>query len=278
METELTVTRLSTTPVKGLALHHPDTIELTYEGAAGDRAFFLVDDSGKIQSCTDNAALFGLRATWDSTARRLVVARGDDVLHGDVVAPARTDSIDFYGVRTVDADAVADPTWSELFSELLERRVRLMQARGSAYDVYPVTLVGTGSVRELARHVPGAAEVDSRRFRMLIELSTDEPHVEDTWAGSRLEVGEAVLRAGGPVMRCAATTRDPDSGEVNLQTLRLINSYRGRQESELGVGTNFGVYGAVVEPGRISVGDRLRVVPRTGRGPGSLAATRGRTV
>ena len=98
------------------------------------------------------------------------------------------------------------------------------------------------------------AEVDSRRFRMLIEFSTDEPHVEDTWAGSRLEVGDAVLRAGGPVMRCAATTRDPDSGEVNLQTLRLINSYRGRQESELGVGMNFGVYGAVVEPGRVSVG------------------------
>jgi uncharacterized protein YcbX len=163
-------------------------------------------------------------------------------------------------VRTVHADAVADPAWSELFSELLGRRVRLLRARDAAYDVHPATLVGTGSLRELTRRAPGEGEVDARRFRMLIEVSTAEPHVEDTWAGDRLEVGGAVLRAGGPVMRCAATTRDPDSGEVNLQTLRLITSYRGRQESELGVGVNFGAYATVVRPGQVSVGDRLTVL------------------
>ncbi|GAB7006840.1 hypothetical protein JCM18899A_43130 [Nocardioides sp. AN3] len=83
--------------------------------------------------------------------------------------------------------------------------------------------------------------------------------VEDTWTGERLQVGGAVLRAGGPVKRCAATTRNPDSGAVDLQTLRLILDYRGRQDSELGLGANFGIYGAVLEPGTISVGDSLSV-------------------
>lgn len=47
---------------------------------------------------------------------------------------------------------------------------------------------------------------------------------------------------------------------MNLQTLRLITAYRGRQESALGLGANFGVYGEVITPGTVSVGDSLRLV------------------
>jgi uncharacterized protein YcbX len=61
------------------------------------------------------------------------------------------------------------------------------------------------------------------------------------------------------VKRCAATTRAPASGAVDLQTLRLITAYRGRRESELGVGATFGLYCHVLEPGTVSGGDRLRV-------------------
>ena len=109
---------------------------------------------------------------------------------------------------------------------------------------------------ELARHA-GVPDVDSRRFRMLIEFSSSEPHLEDSWDGRLLEVGGAVLRGGGPVQRCAATTRDPDSGAVDLQTLRVIRNYRGQQDSVFGLGSNFGVYADVVEPGTVSVGDLL---------------------
>jgi uncharacterized protein YcbX len=162
-----------------------------------------------------------------------------------------------WGLRTIEADVVADPVWSAFFSDIVGKPVQLLQARGSAYDVQPVTLLGTASVQELARHAD--AEVDSRRFRMLIEFSGGEPHVEDTWDGRLLQVGDAVLRGGGPVKRCAATTRAPDSGAVDLQTIRLITGYRGRQPSVLGIGANFGVYADVIQPGTISVGDTVRV-------------------
>lgn len=258
MDPAYRVTRLSTTPVKGLALHHPDSIELTSDGALGDRVFFLVDDHGEVQSCTANRGLFGLTAAYDSASRRLAITRGQEVVIEGVAEPGPAVTVDLWGVRTVVADTVADPAWSALFSDLVGKPVRFLHARGSAYDVWPVTLVGTGSLDELARH--GADGLDARRFRMLVEFSGGDPHVEDSWAGSLLEVGGAVVRAGGPVKRCAATTRDPDSGEVDLQTLRLITSYRGRQESEFGVGAHFGVYGEVVEPGRVSLGDRLTPV------------------
>lgn len=259
MPDDFTVTRLSITPVKGLLLHHPPSIDLTPHGAAGDRRFFLLDDAGRIQSCTGNQALYGLRAAYDRESRTLEILRGGRVLLGGVIEPAATVDTDMWGLRTISCDVVADPVWSAFFSDVVGRRLHLVQAHESAYDVAPVTLLGTASVQELARRA-GLPGVDSRRFRMLIEFSGGEPHAEDSWDGRLLEVGNAVLRGSGPVKRCAATTRDPDSGAVDLHTLRLITSYRGRRDSVLGVGVTFGVYGEVLQPGAISVGDRLTVV------------------
>ncbi len=265
MPTGYTITRLSTTPVKGLRLHHPDSVEVTAQGATGDRLFYLVDDDGGLQSCTRNPGLYGLSAAYDQQTRRLEVSRGDEVLHSGVVEAATTVDTDMWGLRTLAGDVVADPVWGSFFSDVVGRRVQLVRARGSAFDVHPVTLLGAASVARLASHA-GLARIDPRRFRVLIELDSGDPHVEDTWDGELLQVGGAVLRAGGPVHRCATTTRDPDTGAVDLQTLRLITGYRGRQESVLGLGANFGVYAEVVEPGPISVGDSLRLAGLDPRG------------
>lgn len=259
MPNALTVTRLSTTPVKGLRLHHPDSIELTAAGAVGDRRFYLVDATGRLQSCTANAGLLGLAARYDVGSRRLEVLRAGAVLHAGVAEPGTPVTTDMWGLRTIPADVVADPAWGELFSEVVGRPVRLVRARGAAWDVHPATVVGTASLQELARR-SGLGSVDARRFRMLVEFSGGEPHLEDTWDGATLRVGGALLRGGGPVKRCAATTRDPESGTVDLQTLRMITAYRGRRDSELGVGATFGVYCEVLEPGAVCVGDRVHVV------------------
>ena len=260
MPSDLVVRTLSTTAVKGLALHHPDSVDLTEYGAAGDRKFFLIDASRKLQSATHNAGLFGLSATWDEESRRLEVTRDADVLISGIVEPARTVETEMFGLRTITTDVVADPAWSDFFSDAVGRRVELRQARDSAVDVRPVTLLGTTSVAELARQ-SGLAAVDAQRFRMLIEFTGGEPHVEDSWDGQLIQVGDAVLRAAGRVKRCAATTRNPESGSVDLQTLKLITAYRGRLDSALGPGAMFGVYGDVVEPGSVSVGDVLQVLP-----------------
>jgi len=56
------------------------------------------------------------------------------------------------------------------------------------------------------------------------------------------------------VPRCAATTRDPDSGHRDLDTLRLIKEYRGVRDR---VAIDFGVYASVEQPGRVRVGDSV---------------------
>ena len=47
------VTRLSTTPVKGLALHHPISIRVDETGAVGDRLFW--DGTNKVVNKTATA-------------------------------------------------------------------------------------------------------------------------------------------------------------------------------------------------------------------------------
>jgi uncharacterized protein YcbX len=53
------------------------------------------------------------------------------------------------------------------------------------------------------------------------------------------------------------TNRDPDSGEITLQTLKILGTYRRGTETTEPVA--FGIYGEVVRPGTIRVGDPVEV-------------------
>jgi hypothetical protein len=90
---------------------------------------------------------------------------------------------------------------------------------------------------------------------MLIEVDGVEPHDEDAWLGKRLQVGGAVLRFDGHVSRCLVTSRDPESGKVTVPTLDLLRAYRTGVESTEPL--PFGIYGRVLRPGTVRVGDML---------------------
>jgi uncharacterized protein YcbX len=155
---------------------------------------------------------------------------------------------------TIDVTGrVVEGPWDVPLSALAGHPVRLVRAdRVGAGLTEPVTLVSDGSLARLAREAK-RDEVDARRFRMLFEVTGCEPHEEDTWNRRVFTIGQAVVRVGGPVDRCAVTTRDPDTGERDLDTLRLLKSYRGQREPDGAV--LFGVYARVARPGRVRVGD-----------------------
>jgi uncharacterized protein YcbX len=157
---------------------------------------------------------------------------------------------------TIDATGrVVEGPWEGPLSELAGHLVRLVRAdRVGAGLNEPLTLVSDASLARLAQEA-GRDGVDARRFRMLFELTGCEAHEEDTWNGRHFSVGSAVVRVGGPVERCAVTTRDPDTGERDLDTLRLIKRYRGQRESNGAI--LFGVYARVEQPGRVRVGDPI---------------------
>jgi len=253
------VARLSVTPIKGLALSHPPSIDVTDTGAVGDRAFYLVGADDRLVSIAKTGALVGLTATWDADPQVLSVHDETGVLLAGNIGLGAPHNANFFDFRQARG-RVVEGDWSQLFSDLAGQPLRLVKADDSngGRDVEPLTLLGEASTAELARHA-GLDHVDSRRFRMLIEFDGAAPHEEDTWDGRVITVGEAVIVGGGPVQRCAGTTRNPSSGEIDLRTLTLIGGYRGRQPSIFGTGFNFGVYATTVTPGRVSVGDSLRM-------------------
>jgi uncharacterized protein YcbX len=73
-------------------------------------------------------------------------------------------------------------------------------------------------------------------------------------------VGAALLRMHGHVGRCLITSRDPDSGEIDLPTLDLLGEYRRDLESTEPL--PFGIHGAVLEGGTVRVGDAVALADR----------------
>jgi uncharacterized protein YcbX len=245
------VSRLSIAPVKGLALVHPDEVEVTATGVPEDRRFFLVDERGKLLDGTRDGPLFGVRASCDAEGTRLALAFPDGrVVDGDVeLGDARVTA---FWERPVRGRVVVGP-WSDALSDFYGRHVRLHRAdlAGGGTDQWPVSLVSEASLRRLAERA-GVGEVDGRRFRMLVQVEGTGPHEEDAWIGSTVRIGGALVRVTTQDARCRMTTRNPDTGVRDLDTLRAIKDYRGVRNGE---SIDFGVYAEVVEPGRVRVGD-----------------------
>jgi uncharacterized protein YcbX len=251
------VVNLSITPIKGFQLHHPHSIEITSRGAIGDREFFFVDENNLMFSMTMVGELAPLFADYDSLNSTLAILENGEVLVEGLVEEGPAQAGNFFNAWNVDGTFVEGP-WNEFLSDRLDKKVRLIKtaANRNASDVEPLSLMSSASIKALEDSAQ-LSSVDPRRFRMLIQVDGTAPHEEDTWADQEFSIGSAIIRAGGPVKRCAATTRNPDSGVVDLKTLKLIGAYRGRQESQFGPGFNFGIYATCIQPGSISIGDSI---------------------
>jgi uncharacterized protein YcbX len=84
------ITRLSTAPVKGLALHHPDAILLQRTGAAGDREFFVIDGRDRLISIWKTGRLVGFRAAHDTRRKRITLSSSGAVVCDGPTRPGGT--------------------------------------------------------------------------------------------------------------------------------------------------------------------------------------------
>ena len=252
-----TVSWLSVEPVKGLALARREELTLESFGALENRRFHLLDGRGRFVNGLTRLerSLFPVVPRWDPEADTLSLTFPDGSVVDGGVELGEAVSTWFYN-RDEPGRIVQGP-WSEALSDYAGRELRLVRtdAPGRAVDRLDgsVSIVSDESVDELARQA-GVGSADARRFRMLVGAQGGEPHVEDTWIGREVRVGEAVVRVHEQVARCAITTKNPDTGARDLDTLRVIRAYRGtRGEKHL----DFGVYGEVVTPGRVRVGEPI---------------------
>ncbi len=243
--------------MKGLALVEREEVLLEEAGVRENRRFHIVDADGRRYNQLRNGALVQIKPEYDG--ERLSLRFPDGTVADAEVALGDEITTDFYG-RPVDGRLVEGP-WSAALSEWAGRPLRLVQSSpGAAVDRAggPISLVSRASLEELGRHGDESGGVDGRRFRMLFEVDGCEPHEEDTWVKGRLRIGTAVAYVRHDVGRCAITTQNPDTGAPDLDTLRTIREYRGETLNESGKRhIPFGVYGDVVEPGRVAVGDAV---------------------
>ena len=274
MPAMLRVSRLSIAPVRALGLQHPASIDVDEAGVREDRRYYLIDQHNHIVDQLRAMALVQVKAETDPDATWLRLTLPDGrVVEGDVVLdePVRTS---FYG-REAMGRVVGGP-WAAALQPFAHDRplllVRCDRPGGTRIKLgetqvrNTVSLVTDASVAELARRL-GVERLDARRFRMLIEVEgATAAHEEDGWIGGRVAIGTAVLRITKPDARCAITTHDPDTGERDLDTLRTILGYRGFRAGDPEKKIDFGVLGEVDVPGRISVGDDVRVLAGAGTG------------
>ena len=252
----LTVARLNTTPVRSMALHHPERIRLGEHGVLEDRRYVLMDEDGRIFDATKLGRLLAIRAELqtDPAPERLTLHFPDGSVIGAAVELGEPMRTVIYG-REFAARPVIGP-WAAALSAYAGHRLELVRSERlpGEQDRNPVSIVSTASVEELARRGNEGRPLDGGRFRMLVEVAGATAHQEDEWLGREVRIGEAVVRVTKPDPRCVITTLDPATGRRDFPTLKAIKAYRGLRA---GRKIDFGVYADVVTPGTVSVGDEV---------------------
>ena len=140
---------------------------------------------------------------------------------------------------------IADPA---LADELYPEGVHLVRHACGVFDTLPLSLITTQTIAELGKSVD--MTLDVRRFRPNILLESDDqaPFCEDDWVGQTLRIGSLRMRIDKRDGRCVVITTDPDTGERSPTILRSV--FQQRQGC-------LGVYGSVVEPGRVAINDAV---------------------
>jgi uncharacterized protein YcbX len=250
------VSALATTPVKGLRICAREELQLERTGVPDNRRFYLIDERARMTNGKRIGILSAVRADYDAAAAELTLTFPDGGEVRGVVELGYQIETRFFK-RTPTARLVVGP-WSEAISAFTGQRLRLVHAdpdlggvdRGPAGGV---SLISRASIERLEALTAGRS-VDARRFRMLIEVTGPGAHEEDQWVGRNVRIGAAQVAIRGHVGRCLVTTQAPDTGIPDLPTLELLAYRRSLPTTEP---LAFGVYGEVLEPGRIAIGDPL---------------------
>ena len=231
-------------------------LTLTTAGVADNRRFFLVDERGRLVNGKHVGELGTVVARYDDPVLTLTFPDGA-IVSGTVELGEPFDARFFSlpAARATAARPVVGCAVGLVRADAAGRRgvdrSGVDRGRGGA-----VSLISRASLDGLAR---GAGEqVDARRFRMLVEIDGVAGPRRGRVGRRRVRIGGALVRFRGHVGRCSITTRHPESGVVDLPTLDLLRSYRGELDTTEPLA--FGVYGEVLEGGRVAVGDAVELV------------------
>jgi uncharacterized protein len=275
-------------PVKSMLGTRVEQAEVRASGLAGDRDWALVDrQTGKVASAKQPRlwrSLLQLRAEYpceagqadpagavtitlpDDTVVRAGEPEADEVLSGFVGRPVRLrhgrgagGGID----RAVPEEVLARGVEAEVAVESLELS---QQAPGDSFvDYAPIHVITTATLDAVA--AAAGTGLHPRVFRPNLVLAAPglSGFAENDWVGRQLAIGQVRLEIFLPTPRCAIPTlgHGPDAG--NPEILRALARANRIPVAGFGLRTCAGVYAKVVSPGRVGVGDEVRVSETAGR-------------
>jgi len=224
-------------PVKSMRGEPLDTAALGWHGLEGDRRLAIrrLEDRGGFP--------------WLSAGKLPELVRFTPVRRGT----GDGDALPTH-VRTPEGEEL--PMFGDALAAELGRRhgapVQMMHLRHGVFDEASVSVITSGTVREIGRLA--GSDADIRRFRpnIVVRSTAAVPFEEDRWLGAVLTFGGADDAAAVAVTlrdeRCSMVNFDPDSASVAPELLKAI--VRANQN-------NAGVYGTVTRTGHLAVGQSV---------------------
>jgi len=245
------VERIYRYPVKGLTAESMETVRLTEgETLPHDRRFALAQGDASFDEASPvwlqkrhfgclmaNARLALLHSAFDPRSGQLVIRAPD-------APPFVADT------RTPEGRAAIAAHLAAFLGEEARGTPRFVEAPGHAFtDIAQkaVSIIGLASLHTL--EAAAGVTLDPLRFRANFYFSGGAPWGEFAWVGQEIQLGQARLRVIKRISRCAATEVNPDTAERDAQPPQWLRRHFGHGD--------LGVYAAVLEGGRVAVGDAL---------------------
>jgi uncharacterized protein YcbX len=266
------VTSLRRYPVKACAPEDLEWASVGVEGLAGDRTLAVVVGD-RIVTQREHPRLARVRPSLDDTTGLLRLAYdGREPVEATVDTDRPACEVTIF--RTPVAVVDQDPRLSDWFSDLLDAPARLVAAPATTRRTSPgevegrtvlsdagtVSLHSEASLAHLNDRLAqrGGDPLTSDRFRANIVIDGVGTHAEDDVR--LVEAGDVRMAFAQVDERCVVTTVDQQAGERRgPEPLRALADYRRLD----GGGVAFGIYLAVVGPGRLRVADAVRLTPRS---------------
>ncbi len=239
-------------PVKGLSPEPLERTELAlHETLPGDRLYAIENGPSGFDPAAPrhqpkqrylmlmrNERLARLRTRFDQASHTLAVeAQGREAARGDL--------------RTPEGRAAIERFFAVFCADELRGAPKVLHAPGFSFSDVARKVVSIINLASVAA-VEGAVgrPVHPLRFRGNVYVTDWPAWHEFDLVGQEIEVGKrARLKIIKPIVRCAATNVDPDTGMRDLSIPETLLRSFGHADC--------GVYGEVVEAGDIARGDDL---------------------
>jgi uncharacterized protein YcbX len=232
-------------PVKSLGGQRVQASQVDRRGLRGDRLWAVRDADGKFGSGKHTRrfkrmdGLLGVTACYQS-----------EPAAGDIEPPV-----------VVGPDGRVYPVGSGAADQFLRALTGLPQVQVcqesaiSHFDEVPLSVIGSATVAWMQAELP-KVEIDPRRFRANLVITTSEPFAEESWLGRIVRIGagnEGVEAVFDRVLqRCVMVgMRQPGLSESGLVLRRIAE----REANPLCLALG----GVVARPGDVRVGDPVQV-------------------